>query len=181
MPSDVLASRYAEALAGAIEDDSILDDVSAELQAIAGLVAENAQLKAFLEGPNIRDEDKRALIRRTFGDRVHGICLDFLYLLIDKHRLDHLGAASTEFKRLVEGRRNQIRVQVTTAFTIPVDMADRLKRALDAATGHDCILEPRVDGRIIAGVIVKLDDRIIDGSVRTALDDMRERLMHVAL
>ena len=181
MPSEVLATRYAEALAGAIEDDAILDDVSAELQAIAGLVDANVQLKAFLEGPNIRDEDKHALIRRTFGDHVHAICLDFLRLLIDKHRVDHLGAAAGAFKRLVEGRHNQIRVEVTTAFAIPVDMADRLKRALDAATGHDCILEPRVDDRIIAGVIVKLDDRIIDGSVRTALDEMRERLMHVAL
>lgn len=181
MPSEVLASRYAEALAGAIDDDAILDEVNAELQAVTGVVADSKQFRAFLEGPNIRDEDKHAMVEKAFGGKIHAICLDFLRLMIDKHRIDHLAAAASEFQKLVESRRNQIRVEVTTAFAMSVDMADRLKRALDATTGFDCILEARVDKQIIAGVVVKLDDRIIDGSVRTALDDMRERLLHVAV
>lgn len=181
MPSEVLAGRYAEALANAIADDMVLDQVNAELQAIAEIIRDNPQFQTFLEGPNVRDEDKHDLVRKTFEGKIADICLDYLKLLIDKHRVDHLSASAAAFQKLVETRRNQLRVQITTAFTMPVDMADRLKRALDSATGMDCVLEPRVDSRIIAGVVVKLGDRIIDGSVRNALDEMRDKLMHTAL
>ena len=181
MPSEVLANRYAEALASAIDEMSDLEEVSAELLAVAEVVDHNAQFKIFLEGPNVREEDKHALMKKAFGGKLQSICMDFLTLLLDKHRIDHLAATAEAFARLVETRRNQVRVQVTTAFDMPVDMADRLKRALDASTGFDCILDSRVDASIVAGVVVKLGDRVIDGSVRAALADMRKNLLHASI
>jgi len=181
VPSEVLATRYAEALAGAIDDNETLEQIDGELRAIAEVVGDNERFKVFIEGPNVRDEDKHALVARTFGDKVHPLMMDFLKLLIDKHRVDHLVATASAFRELVETRRNQLRVQVTTAFDIPVDMADRLKRALDASVGMDCILDSRIDKRIVGGVIVKLGDRVIDGSVKTALNEMRDKLMHADL
>ena len=82
---------------------------------------------------------------------------------------------------MVEARRNQLRVQITTAFTMQEDMVDRLKRALDASVGLDCILEQRVDVNIIGGVVAILGDRVIDGSLRTSLDEMRKHLMAASL
>lgn len=181
MPSEVLASRYAEALAGAIDDSGVLEEVDQELRAVAQVVAGNQLFKTFLEGPNVGDEDKHALIAKIFGDKLHPLTLDFLKLLIDKHRADHLGVIADAFRELVQARRNQLRVHVTTAFDIPVDMADRLKRALDASTGKDCVLDAEVDSRIVGGVIVKLGDRVIDGSVKTALNEMRDQLMQADL
>jgi F-type H+-transporting ATPase subunit delta len=60
-------------------------------------------------------------------------------------------------------------------------MQDRLKRALDVSTGKDCILEPRVDPRIIGGVVAVLGDRVIDGSLRSSLDELRKDLMSAPL
>ena len=58
---------------------------------------------------------------------------------------------------------------------------DRLKRALDASLGKDCILETTVDSRVIGGVVAVVGDRVIDGSLRTALDDLRKDLVATPL
>lgn len=181
MPDQVVSSRYAEALLGAIEDPGTLEQVHEELMAIASLVRENAQLRAFLEGPSIVEEHKHALVTKTFGDKVQRTTLDFLHLLLHKHRIDHLVDIAEEFQRLVEERRNQVRVRVTTAFEVPADMMDRMKRALDASTGKDCILVPRVDERILGGVVAVFGDRVIDGSLRASLDELRKELLSAPL
>lgn len=177
MPSEVLGGRYADALLRAIGDTTMLEEISEELRAMARVVETNAQFRAFLEGPNVPTDKKHALVAKAFKGKVHQIVMDFVALLLDKHRIDHLGEAAKQFQRLVEERRNQLRVNITTAFTLPVDMADRLKRALDQVTGKDCILESKVDPGVIGGVVAIIGDRVIDGSVRTSLADMRKELL----
>ena len=181
MADRVVASRYAEALLDVIADPGELETVHENLSAVAAVVRDNGQLKAFLEGPSIKEEDKHAIVEKVFGDKVDPTTRDFLRLLLDKHRIDHLGETAEEFQRLVEERRGQVRVKITTAVPLAPDMTDRLKRALDVSLGVDCILEPRVDGRVIGGVVAGLGDRVIDGSVRTVFDEMRKELLGAPL
>ena len=181
MAKQVVATRYAEALIDAIVDPGQLETVHENLSAVAGVVEDNAQLKAFLEGPSISEADKHALVAKVFADKVDPTTRDFLRLLLDKHRIDHLAEVAEEFQRLVEEKRGQVRVQITTAIPLAPDTSDRLKRALDSSLGVDCILEPRVDARVIGGVVAVVGDRVIDGSVRTALEDMRKELLGAPL
>ena len=181
MPDHVVSSRYAEALMGAMKDPGAMESVHEELLAIAALVRDNAQLRAFLEGPSINENDKHALVNKTFRERVHHLTLDFLNLLLKKHRIDQLGDIAAEFQRLVEVKRGQVRVRLTTAVEVPIDQLDRLKRALDASVGKDCILETRVDERVLGGVVAVIGDRVIDGSLRSALDELRKELMAAPL
>ena len=181
MPDQVVSSRYAEALMGAIDDPGTLETVHEELLAIAGIVEENVQLRTFLEGPNIAQERKHALVDNTFRERVHHLTLDFLHLLLHKHRIAHLVDISREFQRLFEARRGQVRVKLTTAFEVPADQLDRLKRALDVSIGKDCIIESRIDHRVLGGVVAVVGDRVFDGSLRSALDELRKELMAAPL
>lgn len=181
MPSEVLGARYAEALLGALDDPASMEEVRDELLAVATSLEDSQQFRTFLEGPNVRDEDKHAIVRKVFEGKVSQITLDFLKLLIDKHRVDHLGEAARQFQKLVEERRNQLRVRITTAIPLPVDVEDRLKRALDVSTGKDCVLEKRVDASIVGGVVAILGERVIDGSIQTALGDLRKDLLATPL
>lgn len=177
----VVSSRYAEALLGAIESPGQLDEVNEELLAVSTLVAENEQLRAFVEGPSVPLEDKHGLVDKVFGGRLTQLTLDYLHMLLNKHRIDQLDGIAKEFTRLVEARRNQLRVQVTTAVDLGADVMDRLKRALDSSLGKDCILESTVDSRILGGVVAIVGDRIVDGSLRTALADLRKDLIDTPL
>jgi F-type H+-transporting ATPase subunit delta len=177
----VVSARYAEALIGAIEEPGQLDTVTEEILAVDAIVRDNEQLKAFLEGPNVPTEDKHALVNKVFTGRLSQLTLDFLSMLLDKHRIDHLAQIVKEFTRLVEARRNQIRVKVFTAVDLGADVMERLKRALDTSLGKDCILETKVDSRVIGGVVTVVEDRVIDGSLRTALDELRKDLIAAPL
>ena len=181
MADPVVASRYAEALLESVTDPGQLETVQENVSAVAGVVSDNLRLKAFLEGPSIAEADKHAIVEKIFGDKVDPTTRDFLRLLLDKHRIDHLADVAEEFRRLVEERRGQVRVKVTTAVALAPDVLDRLKRALDVSLGLDCILETRVDPRVIGGVVAVIGDRVIDGSIRTALDEMRKELMGAPL
>lgn len=177
----VVAERYAQGLMGAIADPAVLDEVAHELNAVAALIAENRGLKSFLEGPNISQEDKTRLVDKAFTGKVQPVLMDFVHMLLRKNRVEILQGVASAFQRLVEARRNQVRTKVIAAVPLRADALDRLKRALDGSTGHDCILEPEVDARIVGGLVVVLDDRVIDGSIRTALEDLKRKLMEAPL
>ena len=72
-------------------------------------------------------------------------------------------------------------MQVTTAVDLGADVMDRLKRALDTSLGKDCILETTVDNRIIGGVVAVVENQVIDGSLRTALDELGKDLIATPL
>ena len=177
----IVSARYAEALIGAIDDPGQLDAVNEEVLAIDAIMRENSAFRGFVEGPSVALEDKHGLVNKVFTGRLSQLTLDYLHLLLDKHRFDHFGGIVKEFTRLVEARRNQIRVQVTTAVDLGADVMDRLKRALDSSLGKDCILETTVDSRVIGGVVAVVGDRVIDGSLRTALDELGKDLIATPL
>ncbi len=181
MADQLVSARYAEALIGAIEDPGQLDTVNEEILAIDAIMGENAAFKGFVEGPSVPLEDKHGLVDKVFTGRLSQLTLDYLHLLLNKHRIDHFGGIVKEFTRLVEARRNQIRVQVTTAVDLGADVMDRLKRALDSSLGKDCILETTVDNRIIGGVVAVVENQVIDGSLRTALDELGKDLIATPL
>jgi F-type H+-transporting ATPase subunit delta len=176
-----VAERYAHGLAGAITDPAVLDEVAAELNAVAALIAENRALQSFLEGPNIPQEDKTRLVDTAFKGKMQPVLMDFVHMLLRKNRVEILQGVASAFQRLVEERRNQVRTKVIAAVPLRADALDRLKRALDSTTRRDCILEPEVDPRIVGGLVVVLDDRVIDGSIRTALDDLKRKLLEAPL
>ena len=181
MADQVVSARYAEALAGAIDDPGQLDTVHEEILAIGQILAGNEQLRVFVEGPNVPQDDKHELVDKVFSGRVSSLTLDFLHMLLNKHRIDNFDGIVEQFTLLVEARRNQVRVKITTAVELGADVMDRLKRALDASLGKDCILEPTVDQRVIGGVVAVVGDRVVDGSLRTALDDLGKDLIATPL
>jgi F-type H+-transporting ATPase subunit delta len=177
----IVSARYAEALIGAIEDPGQLDEVNEEILAIDAIMRGNARFTAFVAGPNVPLEDKHGLVDKVFAGGLSQLTLDYLHLLLNKHRFDHFGGIAKEFTRLVEARRNQIRVKVTIAVDLGADVMDRLKRALDSSLGKDCILETTVDSRVIGGVVAVVENQVIDGSLRTALDELGKDLIATPL
>ena len=181
MRSDSIARRYAEALLENITDPQALDDVLNELRAVAALFSENDDLRHYLLDPSVSDEDRKGLLTRVFGDKVHAVLMYFLDLLMKKHRLRHLPAIAGAFEVLVEERRGQARIEVTTARPLPEDQSDRLKRTLAGVVGRDCILDKKVDPGVIAGVVAVYGDRVFDGTIRTELAQLRKQLMEAPI
>jgi F-type H+-transporting ATPase subunit delta len=179
--SDALARRYAEALLDNCPDPGTMDAVQEELLAVARLGQDNEMLRNYLLDPSVSEQERRGLLHRILEERIQPVLMHFLDLVLHKHRLDHLDAIAAAFTELVEEQRNQARVKVVTAVPLPEDQADRLKRALDTATGKDCILVTKIEPAVIGGAVAEYGDKVLDGSIRTALDELRKQLLSARL
>lgn len=172
-----LATRYAGALVASAGRDGDLAAVAESYAAVRELLAQRPDLTAFLEGPQVSEDEKRGLLRTLLGGRIEPLLLNFFLLLIDKNRIEHLDAIGQEFARLVEFAQGLRRAVVTTAVPLPADLEGALAKRLEALTGARIVLEKRVDPAVIGGVAVVVGDSVIDGTVRASLQHLRVRLL----
>ncbi len=176
-----VATRYAEALLVAAQRADVVEPLAESYRVLVEEMAANRDLATFLHAPQIPEREKKALMERVLGGRVEPLLLTFFELLLDKGRIVHARDIQQVFATLVEASQGVQRAVVTTAIPLPADLADRLRTNLAKWTGKTIILEQKTDSAVIGGVRVTLGDKILDGTVRTGLDRMRQQLEQAPL
>lgn len=171
-----VATRYAGALLNSAKAAGVLEGVAESYAAVLDAVAGNAQITTFMDSPQVATQEKKALLKNVFGDKIEPVLLHFFYLLLDKNRIENTRDIGEEFAALVEDEMGVIRAQVVTAVTLADDLSADLKARLAAFTGKKVILEKKVDPAVIGGVCVTLKDKVLDGTVRTNLELLRKKL-----
>ena len=173
MKPDTVARRYARALFDLSEKEGTTDAVAAGLAAAAALM-EDARLATVLTGPLARPR-KQVLLREVAAGAPAAF-RDFLLLLADRDRLRHLGGIRVVFDTLVDRRRGRTRATVRTAVAISDGELSELKRVFGAATGKEVIATVAVQPELIAGVVVEVEGRVYDGSLRTQLGKLQRQM-----
>jgi F-type H+-transporting ATPase subunit delta len=171
-----VARRYATALFGVAIQSDALDSVHSDLLAVRQLWEENPSLSAVMSRPQTSLEVKDRIWTQLLENNVGSLMIRFVRLLTDKRRISLLPEISDEFQRLADQHRNLVRATVTTAAPLPSDQAEALKASLTTKTGRNVEMDLHVDPALIGGVIVRIGDRIMDGSVRGHLARLRTRL-----
>jgi F-type H+-transporting ATPase subunit delta len=164
-----VAVRYAQALLDVAIDRGKVDGITESFDGIIEAVAGLTDLRVFMQSPQVRTQEKKALIESVFADRVEPAMLHFLELLLDKGRIMHLADIHEEYTTLVETHRGMQRVRVVTAVPLADDLEQKLAQKLASLTGKSIILDKKVDPSVIGGVCVTLGDQIIDGTIATGL------------
>jgi F-type H+-transporting ATPase subunit delta len=172
----IVARVYAETLLRTAEREQAVDEVSVGLGRVARAVEESDPFRRFLAGPQIGGEDKRAVTRSAFGDRVHPLVMRFVELLIQRRRESLVGEVHQAWRALLDARANRRSATVTTAFPADPGILDAIRGALEGATGHEIALEERVDPTLLGGLVVRTGDLVMDASLRSRLDALRHRL-----
>ncbi len=98
-------------------------------------------------------------------------------LLLEKGRLRYLASIAETFEYLANERRGRLKVAVASAAPLPGDDIERLKAELQEATGKTVLIETSVDPALIGGLVVRIGDRVLDGSIKHQLAAMRESLL----
>jgi F-type H+-transporting ATPase subunit delta len=172
-----VALRYARALLEAGKTEGVdLAALAESYEGVREVMENNPALPSFLEGPQVAEDEKKNLITSLFSGRVEALLVRFFHLLVDKNRIEHLEDIGEEFTPLVQKEQNLTRALVTTAIPLPADLETQLLDKLKSITKGGIILDKIVDPVVLGGVCVTLGDRIIDGTVRTNLDLMKEQL-----
>jgi len=173
----IITDRYAIAFMGLAEQQDMLDKFDQDLAIIKETVNSNKDLKDFLEHPLIQSSDKKDVTERIFRDHVSGFSINLIKLLIDKNRILILSMLADHYKALLQKKRNISTAQIITAVEISEDVKYRVKEKLERIFSRTIEIETTVDKEIIAGMIVKIDDKIIDGSIKTKFENMKKNII----
>lgn len=181
MLNGALARRYAQALFELAVEMSVLDRVDEELTFIVEVISKNEDLKYLLNHPHIDPEIKQETVDKIFGTDMSEMTKHFLYLLIDRHRQNLLALIQRQFNKLANQVRNLIEVQAVTAFKLSSVQEEKIKDIIAKCTGKNVLLLTEVDPKLIGGAKLRIGDKMLDGSIATALSRMREELIKSSL
>jgi F-type H+-transporting ATPase subunit delta len=176
-----VVTAYALAVFNAAKEKGMLDRIEPEALEVVRIFRGNRRLRLALEAPNVRDQDKLALIDKAFAGRVDDVLLRLMRLMLVRRRIEHLVPALEELHELILHDRGERPASVTTA--VPMDERQRgeLTAVLEKLTGFRLSVRWRVEPEIIGGVVARCEDLLIDHSVRTRLDRIRRRLLQTTV
>ena len=171
------AIAYARSMLELANERGQTDDVGREMAAIREITDQNPTFAAFLADPGIGAGERTATLNKVFRDRVSPLVMNFLGVLNNKGRLRLLGPISEAFGDLLEEQQGKVEVDVTVAQRLSPDQLEQVRRRVSEALGKDAVVHQYVDENIIGGLVLRVEDRLIDASVKNQLEAMRARLL----
>lgn len=180
MASDPLVKSYAEALFQVARAEEKLDRVEEELTRLNKSLDSNADLREFLSNPQISSDGKKSALSEIFGGKISPITQNWINMVVDQGRQRRLPVIIESFLALAQEAREKVTAEVITAIPLPEDLANRLEQELSKVTKKRVFLKPMVDDSILGGVIVKIENKVIDGSVKHRLEEMKNEMIKTA-
>lgn len=181
MRDETVARSYAETLFALALRHEGLEAYGAGISTVARLLDEDPRFRLFLETPRISDTDKKALVRKVFGDALPEHLVSFLLITVDKRRQRLLRDIARQYHLLLDEHEGREHVEVTVARPLDDTTREILTRRLSLLLGKEAIPHVRVRPEILGGVIVRTGDTIYDGSIRRSLEGMRRQLLKAQL
>jgi F-type H+-transporting ATPase subunit delta len=177
MSVTVIARRYAEALADVAITHNQIDQIDAEVGAFARMMTENRELHDLFASPVISQGDKaRVLNALVEKGRPGQMTANLLQTLLRHYRLQHLEAVYQQFQREINERRGMVLAEVTTAAPVTRTEQDAISNRLREMTGKQVQLQFNTDPALIGGVVTRIGSTVYDGSIRTQLQTVKQRL-----
>jgi F-type H+-transporting ATPase subunit delta len=182
--AEIIARNYAETLLSLAERHGGAEGLEAFGQAadaLAALVQGDPRMKQFLETPRVTPDQKKAALQQALGGRAPDMFVRFVMVLTDKRRQALLPEIAAAFRALVDERMGRVRVQVTISHAPDAALQAEIGNTLADRLGKTVIPTFTVDPELLGGMVVRVGDQILDGSVRTRAAQLRRRLLSVDL
>lgn len=174
--SGAVAKRYARALFEVVKERGKIDAVEAELKLAAATFSSNRDLANVMSHPQVSEEDKKQLVDDLFRAHLSEETLNLLMILIENGRQAHLNEITNAYVALANEERGIVDALVTTAKPLSEAEQAQIAEQFGAALQRKVRVEAVVDPAILGGAVVKIGDRLYDGSLKTKL----ERFAHEA-
>ena len=179
MAADPIASRYAAALFDAAQAERRLDETLEQVTFLGRLIREEAGLRALLWNPDVDPPDKVGVLDRVLQGSWSKLVRAFVQMVASLGRAELLPDVVDAFAALVDEARGRMRVLVRSAHPLPDGILERLRVRLERQERKTIELRVELAPELLGGLQVHLDHRVIDGSVRRQLQDLRQRLSSV--
>lgn len=176
MRDTTIARNYAEVLLELARRAGDVDGWGTMIRDVAEAIRRDERLRHFLESPRISEDQKNRVFTTALQDRMPRLFVRFLQSLVQNRRQLLIPEISVEYDALVDEVQGRVHAQVTMAKAPSDAERDLVATRLGAALGNTVVPHVTVDPRILGGVVVRIGDVVMDGSVRRRLTALRSRL-----
>jgi F-type H+-transporting ATPase subunit delta len=173
-----VARRYAQALFELAQEKGLMDQVDQELNLVVTTIEANAPLKAAMSDVLLQPEVKQNLIDKLFASQISELVKNFLFLVVRKRREGYFAAIYQAYLELANQIRGVVEVEVRTAVPLEEATAARLETNLVAKLGKKVTFKTQVSPELMGGLVVRVGDELLDGSVATRLKRLHDRLIN---
>ena len=178
MITNKAAFKYAQGLFELAKDEGTVDTILLELEEVLEIINQNQDLFNVLYHPRLGKKKKKEIVTEIFKAEVSKYLLNFLQLLIDKKRIEHLNEIYKEFKHLVETERGEASLKVEVQSPIELDdtRAEKLKSKLEEIFDKQVELVVDIKPQLLGGLVLKVGDKVIDGSIKRQLKNLKNNI-----
>ncbi len=170
------AKKYSNALLQTAISENKTEKVYNDILFAAETINTNNELANFLLSPVVKIEDKKDVIKKIFAVHIDRTTLDFLYLLTDKNRLNALNEIVNRYTNSFNEINNIIKPSIISAVELNDEQKLKVTEKLQSKLMKKIVPEYIINPDIIGGLIIELNDRTIDCSIKAKFENMRKQL-----
>lgn len=171
-----LAKRYSEALTEVAKNKNELDTVWTDLQTVEESITSVKEMANFLSHPVIPVFEKKDMVKSVFEGKINNDVLNLLYILLEKNKINLLSTILYCFEESMDEAKNILKVGVVSAAEIDEDLKHKLQEKLESKLNKSVKFDFETKPEIIAGVVLKIQDKVIDGSMAAKLEGFKKAL-----
>ena len=177
MKNLAIARRYAKALLLIGKEDGQTETYREELNGIAELIQGEKALEQALTNPLYDAAGRRKVLEAIIEKmNLSKLMSSFLLLIFEKGRVGFIGSINDFYQKLADELKGVARASLVSATELSSEAVDKIRASLSKRTGKDIILEIEQDPTLIGGIVTRIGDLVLDGSIKTQLLNMRESL-----
>lgn len=175
-----VAVSYAKALLELAGDQNKADAIGGELAELQKIAASDPAFGLFLADPSVSNAERGKILKTALGSQISPLLMSFVGLLNEKNRLNLINEIAESYAHQLDKKHGKVEVGVTVAHKLDAAQLEQVRQSVSKALGREAIVHEHVDERIIGGLVLRVHDKLIDGSVKAQLELMKDKLMAAA-
>lgn len=170
-------TTYGNALFELAVEENKVDSLYDEAQLLTELLKENEELVKLLDHPQIDKDEKKKIIETTFGGRVSDEITGLMVMVVEKGHISSIADIFNYFIKRVKKYKNIGVADVISAVALSDSQRDAVEKRLIETTAYDAMeVNYSVDKSLIGGLVIRIEDRVVDSSIKTQLEALSKKL-----
>jgi len=173
-----VAKVYANSIFDIAKEKNILPQIEEELKVVSDILKEEDNFRNYLNAPGINNDSKKGFVDKVFAGKISEYIVNLLKLLIDNGRQSVVSEIYRAYVELNDIANNRQRITVITQSNLDSSLLNKIKAEVGTKLGMEVIVTEQVDESILGGIIIKIGDLVIDGSLAKGLKNIRRNLLN---
>lgn len=175
MSDSTISKRYARALFSLGQEDGSFADYGRELQEFSEFYKENVDFGNAISNPLYRMEERKKVLKFVLDKSNFSVLvMNFINLLLDKNRINAIGSITENYEKLTDEALNIAHAEIILARPLKENALEMVIKSLEELTSKEIKSNIKEDPELIGGIVVRIGDLVLDGSVKTQLEGLKE-------